>query len=33
VKDATSAGTTIFGSSIAETGARFCNFMVSMGHS
>ena len=24
------AGTTIFGSSIAETGTRFCSFMVSM---
>src|SRR4030088_1808789 len=29
-KDDASAGMTIFGSSIAETGTRFCNFMVSM---
>ena len=30
VKDARIAGTTILGSSIAETEARFCSFMVSM---
>src|SRR5882672_8643935 len=29
-KDEAIAGITIFGSSIAETGTRFCNFMVSM---